>query len=913
MAQNTGAPLDWADIKKSAAAFAIKYKNAKKEASLKQPFWIDFMDIFGIDAIELGAFEYFVKYIDGYSGEIDYFWPGKVIIEHKSSGKDLDKALDQVMNYVLAIEDRNAENRDEKPIPIPKYIIVSDFQRIRLLNIKEGERDDITIMLEDLPDEIDCFGFLAGYKDKRIEGQHPVNVKAAEAIGELYDFLKESNYAEDKIDRLLIRLVFCLFAEDADIFEKNAMTEYIACHTSQDGSNFGGVLNEVFSVLNTPYESRQKNMSEALQNFPYANGGLFEEVLPIAYFNREMRDCFFRASKLDWRFISPAIFGSLFQFIMDPEMRRQLGAHYTSEENILKVINPLFMDDLRSEYNAIKRNKKELSKFWNKLSKIRVLDPACGCGNFLIIVYRELRRLEMDVMESIYGNQMILDTSRLHVDHFYGIEIGAFPAMIANVSILLMDHIMNMESRNRFGESRNIIPLKEKANIVCGDSLELDWRSVVDPKDLAYIVGNPPFVGAKVQTKEQRNQMTRFFEKNAGVIDYVSAWYVKAAWMMGENKSIKTAFVSTNSITQGEQVEPLWKPLTDKGVRINFAYTTFRWNNEAKGVAAVHVIIIGLSYNVLQCKLFNHSNGLNGDVVSKRVRHINAYLVDGPDVFLLNRTKPVCEVPEIGIGNKPIDGGNYLFIEEEKDLFISKEPNSEKYFKPWIGSKEFINGYRRYCLWLGDCPSDELRKMPECMKRIEAVRAFRLSSVSAGTRKLADTPRRFHVENMPNGTYIVIPETSSENRSYIPIGFLDEKTMCSNAVKIMPDATLYHFGILTSNMHMVWTRYVCGRLKSDYRYSVGIVYNNFIWPDTEESKKLSIEEKAKKILEIRSKYEGQSLADLYNPNAMPADLLKAHQALDKEVEKAYRNKPFGNDEDRISYLFKLYVEKTGSN
>ena len=891
--------LDWRDIKINAAKFALRFKDVKKEASYKQIFWSEFLQMFGVDIIQVGAFEYYVKKLGNHAGEIDYFWPGKVIIEHKSSGKDLDNAMDQAMDYLMGIQ---------KKEELPRYIIVSDFKRIRLMDLMEHR--DTTILLKELPENVERFGFLAGYSDKRIEGQHPVNVKAAEVMGELYDILKESGYPEDDLDLLLIRIVFCMFAEDADIFEKELFSSYLSYHAGEDGSGMGAAINEIFAVLNTPYENRQSSMSTELQKFPYVNGGLFEKTLTTPMCDRNMREHFFKASKLDWKYISPAIFGSLFQSIMDPQKRRELGAHYTSEENILKAINPLFMDELRAEFNKIKGNPKELRKFWDKLSNIRILDPACGCGNFLIISYREMRRLEMDVLDAIYKGQMIFDESHLFIDHYYGMEIGEFASMVANLSMILMDHLMNMEMRNRFGRCRDIIPLKEKANIVCADSLEIDWESVVGADCLTYIVGNPPFIGAKIQSDSQREQVTHFFQKNAGVMDYVSAWYVKATWMMDKNPAIRTAFVSTNSITQGEQVEPLWKPIFDRGFKINFAYTTFRWNNEAKGVAAVHVIIVGFSKINTQKVIFSHSNGLYGDVIKKNASNINAYLVDGPDVFILSRTKPLCDVPEIGIGNKPIDNGNYLFTEEEMSEFIRREPKSASYFHPWIGSKEFINGEHRYCLWLGDCSPSELRSMPECMKRVEAVRQFRLESKSAQTRKLAEKPTRFHVENMPNGNYVVIPKVSSERRKYVPIGFLSKDVIASDLVFLIPDATLYHFGMLTSSCHMVWMRAIGGRLKSDYRYSKDIVYNTYPWPNVDDNDEQIISDLAEEILTVRSNYSDLSLADLYDPLTMPSELLKAHQKLDRAVDKIYAGKEM-TDEERLDVLLKMYMKYRG--
>lgn len=914
MVQKISPRLDWKDIRASAAKFAIKYKDAKKESSLKQSFWIDFFKIFGLDPSELGAFEYHVSMLNGTGGEIDYFWPGKVIIEHKSAGKNLDNAEDQVYRYLLAIDDYNAtKKQDREKIAYPEYIVVSDFQRIRLINLKQGySRDNVTIQLKELPEYIDLFAFLAGSEvRRRIVGEHPINTRAAMMMGQIYDDLIESNYPEEDIDEFLIRLVFCLFAEDSGIFEKNQFTNYVFGNSTADGLNFGSLLNELFTVLNTKESDRQKRLPQQLLDFPYVNGGLFARTLTPAAIDRDIRDRLYKTADMDWRHISPAIFGSLFQSIMNPDLRRALGAHYTSEENILKLINPLFMDDLREDLRKAGHNKDKLNRLWKKIADIRVLDPACGCGNFLIIAYRELRHLEMDIMDAFGKSQTFLDATQLRVDHFYGIEYERFPTLIANVSILLMEHLLNMESRTRFGLEKDIIPLREKANIIQADSLETDWADLVDPKKLTYILGNPPFVGAKLQNDRQREQMARIFAKNGGILDYVSAWYKKASDFMGINPSIRTAFVSTNSITQGEQVEPLWRPILESGCRINFAYRTFKWMNEAKGVAAVHVIIVGFSHQDDPCRIFTHSDGLTGDVIETKARHINAYLVDGQNVFLPNRNNPICKVPRIGIGNKPIDDGNYLFTKEEMDDFIKKEPQSKSYFHPWIGSREFINREERFVLWLGDCSPSELRSIPECMKRVDAVRRFRLNSKSAQTRKLAETPTRFHVENMPETDYLVIPEVSSETRKYIPIGFMEPGTMASNLVKIMPNASHYHFGIVTSGMHMVWTRYVCGRMKSDYRYSVGIVYNNFPWPSPTDAQRKKIEEAAKHVLEVRDRYPDQSYADLYDPLTMPKDLLRAHHKLDREVDKAYREEPFKDDGDRMSFLFGLYKEITG--
>lgn len=887
--------LDWNDIRNATAKFVDDYRDSKDEISDKQSYWTAFFNIFGVDPRKVGKFEKAVPKLGGREGFIDYFWPGKLIIEHKSRGKNLDEALDQAYDYTQGIEDK-AE--------LPRYYIVSDFYRIRLIDT-ENPSGVLEVTLDDLMDNIESFSFIAGYNSVRITGQHPVNIKAAEKMGKLHDLLLESGYDKDYLDRYLVRLVFCLFAEDSGLFPGSLFTQTVGALCKSKPETAGMVIDTIFETLNVPQDKRQKGMSE-IAKFPYVNGGLFAQRLPTAFFDAKMLDCLLECGTLDWKEISPAIFGSLFQCVMDPTLRREMGAHYTSEENILRVINPLFMDDLRAEFDSIRTDRVRMQGFIKKLERIRVLDPACGCGNFLIISFRELRYLEMDVLEALYGDRAVAHAPRVTVDHFYGIEYEPFPVEIARIAMWLMEHLTNLERQRRFHGCDSIIPLRSSVSITHGNSMSIDWGSIVDPSELTYIVGNPPFVGSKLMSDEQKKDIAPFFKKNGGIMDYVSGWYVKAANMMGLNRSIRAAFVSTNSITQGEQVEPLWKPLFDRGIRINFAYQTFRWSNEARGNAAVHVIIVGFSYQDVGCRLFHLSNGLTGDVIEKDVEHINAYLVDGPDIFIPNRSKPICNVPLVGIGNKPIDGQNYLFNEEEMKSFIELEPKSAPFFHPWMGAREFINGEKRYCLWLGDCSPSELRSMPHCMERVEAVRKFRLLSKSEGTRKLAQTPTRFHVENMTDKPYLIIPRHSTESRLYLPIGFVDPNVLCGDANLMATGVSLYHFGVLTSMLHMVWMKYVCGRIKSDYRYSAGIVYNNFPWPKPTDEQVDRIEKAAQAVLDARAQHPDSSLADLYDPLTMPVDLLKAHEKLNHEVESAYRHEGFKDDEDRIRYLFELY-------
>jgi hypothetical protein len=778
--------------------------------------------------------------------------------------------------------------------------------------------------LKDFHKNLGLFGFITGWTKHKAVDEDPVNIKAAELMGGLHDALKDSGYSGHKLEVFLVRIMFCLFADDTGIFEpRDHFTYYIEERTNADGSDLGPRLSQVFQVLDMEERERPKTLDEDLTKLPYVNGGLFKERFDIPSFDGKMRTLFLKCCHFDWSTVSPAIFGSLFQCVMDPAKRRDIGGHYTSEKNILKVVRPLLLDDLWAELERCRSNERRLNELLSKISKLRFFDPACGCGNFLAITYRELRLLDTAIRIRLRDlspdpGQRKLDVEMekmkngIDVDAFYGIDLEEFPAKIAEVALWLVDHQMNVLLSEALAFQYVRLPLVKSAHIENGNALHLNWNEVLPKEHASYIIGNPPFVGAKMMSDEQRNEMEGVFVGlgDYGLLDYVSAWYIKAAQYI-QGTEIRVAFVSTKSITQGEQVGILWSVLLNKyKVKIQFAHRTFKWTNEARGQAAVHCIIVGFGLTEPSKHLLFDYQTPEAEAHSTEVRHINPYLVDAPDVLLFNRSKPLCEnVPEAGIGNKPIDDGNYLFTEGEKDAFIAKEPGAAKYMMPWVGSDEFINGYQRYCLWLGDAPPEELRSMPEVMMRIQDVRRYRLASKSASTRKLADTPTRFHVENMPGSPFVVIPETSSEKRKYIPIGFLGPETICSNAVKIVPGATLYHFGVLTSGMHMAWVRYVCGRMKSDYRYSVGIVYNNFPWPkDPKPTRVEAVERCAKQVLEVRNKLlvPGTSLADIYDPLTMPPELVHAHQKLDQAVDRCYRQAPFKNELSRVRFLFVLY-------
>lgn len=898
--------LAWNEIKDRALAFSREWAKAESEDADAKPFWIEFFNVFGITSRRIGSFEQKVKKLGDRDGYIDWLWKGNLLIEHKSRGKDLDRAYQQAIDYFPGLKEHE----------LPRFVLVSDFARFRLYDMVEGTQTEF--LLKELYKNIKLFWFIAGYQPQKISPQSPVNAKAVQRMARLHDRLKQIGYTGHALEVYLVRLLFCLFAEDTGIFERTQFTEFIEQQTREDGSDLASQLAQLFDILNTPEHARLKNLDDTQSRFPYVNGKLFEERLPFASFDRDMRAALLYCCALDWSGISPAIFGSLFQNIMDetPNARRNLGAHYTTEENILKLIGPLFLDELHAEFEKIRQTVKgrtqNLQAFHSKLAGLRFLDPACGCGNFLVIAYRELRRLELEVLRTLYGGgQLVLDISnivRVNVDQFHGIEIEEFPVQIAQVALWLTDHQMNAKVSEEFGQNYTRLPLTKSAHIVHGNALRLDWNAVIAAEQCHYVMGNPPFIGAKFMNDAQRADVTAIFHdtKNAGLLDYVSCWYRKATDYIAAHPAIRVAFVSTNSITQGEQAGVLWSDLLRRGVHIHFAHCTFQWSSEASGKAAVHCVIIGFGlYEATQKTIFEYVS-IQGEPHAVSAKNINPYLVDAPNVMLVNREKPICEVPEIGIGNKPIDGGNYLFTQEEKAEFIAREPQAAKWFRRWIGADEFLNGYERWCLWLGDCPPNELRQMPEAMKCVEAVRQLRLRSKSIPTQKIAATPTRFHVENIPDSPYLVIPEVSSERRLFVPIGFMQPDTLSSNLVKIVPNATLYHFGILTSTMHNAWMRTVCGRLESRYRYSVGIVYNNFPWPEPTGAQRKTIETAAQALLDARAQFPNATFADLYDPLTMPPQLVRAHQTLDRAVDAAYGKKSFASEAERVAFLFERY-------
>ncbi len=898
--------LSWNEIRARATQFARDWADETSEDAEAKSFWDKFFEIFGINRRRVATFEQPVKKSDGHDGYIDLLWKGKLLVEHKSKGKSLDKAAQQARDYFPGLKDRD----------LPRYIVVTNFEHIRLYDLDNDATHEFA--LHELPKHIKLFGFIAGYESKSYGKEAEVSIKAAYQLGQLHDLLEDSGYTGEALEVLMVRLLFCMFAEDTAAFEPRQFQDFIEQKTKEDGTDLGPLLGQLFEVLDTPEDKRNKNLDEQVGAFRYVNGQLFAKRFGTPSFTGAMRESLLEACALDWAGISPAIFGSLFQSIKDRKERRKGGEHYTTEENILKALHPLFLDKLQAELQAAGKNRKKLEELHTKLATIKILDPACGCGNFLVVAYRELRLLELEILKRTYTSETrALDVTslvRVNVDQFYGIEIEEFPSQIAQVALWLTDHQMNQRVGEALGQAPVRLPLKTAPHIVHDNALTIDWADVVKPQELSYIVGNPPFVGKSNMDTKQKSALLRVFDgtKNAGNLDFVSAWYRKAAGYMAANPAIRAALVSTNSITQGEQVGILWPDLFERGVKINFAHRTFQWSSEARGKAAVHCVIIGFALQDEPKKLLFDYDTPQSEPHLTEVKQINPYLYDGDSIFLNSRRNTICPAPEMQNGGKPTEGGNLLLDEDEKNSLINSSPIARKWIRPFLMGEEFINGIPRFCLWLVDAPASEIRNIPEIYSRIENVREMRLNSSKIATQKLAQTPMIFGEVRQPNSKfYLAIPKVSSERRYYIPIGYLPNNVICGDKLFFISDASLYAFGILMSVMHMAWTRTVCGRLKSDYSYSNTIVYNNFPWPEAPTAKqKEAIEKCAQAVLDARAAHPGSTLADLYDPNTMPVDLLKAHQALDKAVDAAYGAPKFASEAERVKYLFALYQKLT---
>ncbi len=964
-------------ISLAAADFAERWQGKGDEKSESQMFWTDLLqNVFGVEDVTA-----FIRYEERVKVDNTNFIDGhipstRVLIEQKSITKDLREGIRQSDGSVLSPFLQAKKYVAGLPLSQhPRWIVTCNFREFLVYDMEQPNGEPAQIFLENLGKEYYRLMFLVDVKSEHLSKEEQVSFDAGKIVARIHEALMKQ-YADDSpealrwLNILCVRIVFCLYAEDAGAFQHDQFHDYLSRYEAEDMRR---ALRDLFEVLNTPLDRRSRYLKDDLKAFPYTNGGLFEEEIEIPQFTEELRQVLLQNASLDfdWSEISPTIFGAVFESTLNPETRRSGGMHYTSIENIHKVIDPLFLNDLRQELEAIleekveRQRQKKLLAYQDKLASLTFLDPACGSGNFLTETYLSLRRLENEAIRHYTHGQTQfawegLSPIKVSIQQFYGIEINDFAVAVATTALWISEAQMLRETEKIIHHDIDFLPLKPYHNIREGNALRMDWNVIDYPSDIPtiytkkayiipdesndtkasepvvpydelnvvtsdlhfgkkedikrisinfdYIIGNPPFVGARMMTSEQKQDVLDIFGpkwKNVGNLDYVCCWYKKAAKLMKDMPQARAALVSTNSICQGEQVANLWQPLMAEGLQINFAHRTFQWDSESNLKAHVHCVIVGFSY------YDNNDRIIFDNDKAIKASHINAYLLDASNVFVGSREHPLFNVPEIGIGNKPIDGGNYLFEKEEMDDFIKAEPLSAKYFHPYYGAFEFIHREPRYCLWLGDCSPAELRKMPHCMKRVEAVRNFRLASKSPGTVKLADKPTRFHVENMPKGNYIVIPQVSSQNRRYIPMGYMDESVICSDKVRLMTGGTLYHFGVLESNVHMAWMRTICARLKSDYSYTVNNVYNNFPWPNPTEDQRQKIAETAQAILDARALYPDSSLADLYDELTMPSELRKAHQDNDRAVMRAYGFDVRTMTETAcVAELFKMYQQLT---
>ena len=916
--------------KQAAKAFVQEWSGKGYEKGETQRFWIDLLHtVFGIDnPTKIMEFELPVKTITKEKGSdfIDaYISSTKVLIEQKGSHVDLGTKYRQSDGQELTPYQQARRYAAGLPLSMaPRWIVACNFRTFEVHDMEHPNDAPETILLNDLEKEFHRLSFLVDDTNVHLKKELEVSIQAGEIVGVLHDkilaqYKDPSNPESQKaLNKLCVRLVFCLYAEDAGIFgNKNMFHDYMEQFSAGE---FREKLIKLFHILDQKPEERDPYEDEKLLAFPYVNGGMFAGDIEIPRINEEIRDLILqRASDdFDWSLISPTIFGAVFESTLNPETRRAGGMHYTSIENIHKVIDPLFLDELKAELADIKavsvaKTKKERAyAFQEKLAELKFFDPACGSGNFLTESYTCLRRLENEVLRIIYGGDRVIgefdDPIKVSINQFYGIEINDFACSVAQTALWIAESQMMQETDEIVGYNLDPLPLKTYTNIHEGNALRMDWNEVVPAAELDYIMGNPPFLGARIMSSKQKDDLIFVFGskwKNIGNMDYVTGWYKKSQEMMQRNPSINAALVSTNSITQGEQVAALWKPLMENGLQIDFAWRTFIWDSEATQKAHVHCVIVGFSLGHSECK----RRIFDGKTIVE-ANNINGYLIDGDDVFVEARSHPICDVPEIGIGNMPIDGGAYLFKNEEKEEFVKKEPGAEKYFRCWYGADEFINRRPRWCLWLGEANPVDLLKLPECIKRVESVRAFRAASSRTTTQKFSDTPTRFGTENIPTGTYLLIPRVSSERRSYIPIGFMSADTLTSDSAHIAMGATIYHFGIITSIVHNAWMRVVCGRLEMRYRYSKDIVYNNFPWPEPSDAQKEKIEQTAQAILDARQLYPDASMADFYGNLILFPELLKAHRANDAAVLEAYGFPKDATEADIVARLFKMYQELT---
>jgi hypothetical protein len=911
--------LQWSEIRARAAAFSERHRDARYEKGETHTFYNEFFECFGVSRRQVATYEQRVRNLPGdKQGFIDLFWPRVLIVEQKSAGLDLKAASNQALDYYDWLPEAQR----------PRYILTCDFQRWHLLDLDEGR--EWRFLLADLKRHVEAFAFILGVQPRLHRRQSPANAKASQLMGRLHEALAATGYSGHDLEVLLVRLLFILFADHTSIFNnKNQFSTLIEQRTQWDGSDLGRWLGELFEVLNTPVDNRQSTLDGDLAAFRYINGALFAERVRMPAFDNAMRTILLDACEFDWGEVSPAIFGSLFESVIDKVTQRKQGAHYTPEDAILKLIGPLFLDELRAEFErarALRSGREDaLKRLHDRLAGLTFLDPACGAGNFLVVAYRELRELERELVREVYFRPGMPATefesesslfSRVNVHQMHGIELDEFPARIAEVALWMTDHIANVRLGEDFGVAYARIPLVSAPGIHHGDALELDWNKVLPAERCSYVLGNPPFVGSKYQSANQRAQVRALSRLggSGGTLDYVAAWFIKASQYVAESAGTPhgaVAFVATNSITQGEQVAQLWPILFHRSrMEIVFAHRTFVW----PGRAAVHCVIVGLARagaEPAEKRLFSYIEG-RGEAIETRHAALTAYLFDAKTadrhLVVKEEARPINGAPRVLSGSQPIDGGHYIFDANSRAEFLVKEPSAERYLRPYIGAEEFINGGMRWILALQEAAPADLRAMPLVRERMRLVREFRARSQRLSTLAIADAPTDYNVTVIPDAPYLVLPEVSSERRAYVPIGWLEPPIIPSNLVRVLFGATLWHFGILTSAMHMAWLRHMGGRLESRYRYSIGLVYNTYPWPNPTPAQRTKIEALAQAVLDARAlpKNATSSLADLYDPDTMPAELRKAHRELDAAVDRLYRARAFESDRERVEHLFPLY-------
>ena len=910
--------LSWNEIGVRASQFVKKWRDASYASGETQSFYYDFFEVFGVSRRSVTRYEGYVRKLDNGAGYIELFWPGMLLVEQKRSGRDLKRAYSQASEYFDSLPKRER----------PRYVLASDFRLFELFDRDEAR--DIAFRLDEFPNHVEKFGFIVGVEPRTFRDQDAVNIQATEIVGALHDSLEEGGYRGSDLEWFLVRIVFCLFADHTGIFdERGAFAEFIETRTNRSGSGLGGYLTHVFQVLNTPEAKRPSVLEEDLARLPYVGGDLFQERRGVPAFGSAMRLQLLDACRFDWSKISPAIFGVLFQSRMDASQRRAQGAHYTTEQNILKVIEPLFLDDLKRELQQVKLLRRgraqKLRAFQAKLGRLTFFDPACGCGNFLIIAYRELRSLEIEVIRELLvatgqlGQRRLdaTDLSVVNVDQFYGIETGELAVLIAKTALWMMDQILNNQLSLEFGETYVRIPLTKSPHLICGDALETNWADVLNPADCSYVLGNPPFGGFVQRGAPKQGRTGEILAQlgaTGGRLDYVAAWFLKVGEYF-RGRSARVAFVATNSITQGEQVSQFWPTLFERyGLEIAFAHRSFTWGSDARGAAQVHVVIVGLTDRKsapAKRRLFLYENAKE-DVEETTVGSISPYLIDAgrlrdPHMVVERHRSPLSSFPAISVGTKPVDGGHYVLDRHQRAELLEREPGAARLIHPFLGGREHINGRKRWILVPSEASATELRSMPHLMRRVEAVRRYRAREAGNLGQSLSDNPLQFHVTVIPDAEFLVIPEVSSERRKYVPIGYLKPPVVPSNKLLVVENAKLHHFAILTSAMHMAWLRLTGGRLESRLSYSSGLVYNTF--PVPRESARLSqLAPYAQAVLDARTAHPGESLAALYDPDVMPQRLRRAHAELDRAVDRLYCGSAFKSELDRVEHLLPLYEE-----